>query len=224
MAATFPYLRLLLLGSPKSGKTTCALRTCPTGEGKRLLVINSDQPGATASAAGADFDEVFADSPQSLENALKAAREGVKGGRVGAVVWDTITEYGRKAQYLFDDATANAAGEPDGRRSWPKFNRNVQQALDRLMKLDAHVVVIAHSHVDEDGVTLNLSGSQAKAQIPAAFHDVWMLEKRGGGEAATRCLSLKRGGALGSRFLRGVTELPADVGELWKRISAGVGL
>jgi hypothetical protein len=158
-----------------------------------------------------DFDESpLVDHPQTFENAYAAARKGVKEGTYQTVIWDTVTEYGRKVQYLCEDE------EKDGRKAWGRLARYVGQAIDRLIKLECHVIVLAHSRLEDGRVELAIPG-QSGERIPASFNDVWYLDKRGG----NRTFSCKKEGILGSRSLIGVTEVEANVSKLWKKIQDG---
>lgn len=212
MSDTAPsFLRLLILGPPKGGKTYTTLTTAPEGG---IFLINSDQKGAAAAPMKLrnNIVEGFAEDPQKLETALGIAFQGVKGGAFNTIVWDTVTEYARKTQYLCEDADKN------GMVAWQKLSRFVMNPLDRLIRANCHIVVIAHSRVSENGgIELDMPG-QAGRRVPASFSDVWMLDSRGTGANVERVFTKRKGGHLASRTLHDVSEVPGNVAGLWDKL------
>jgi hypothetical protein len=224
------HLRLLVMGAPKSGKTQTIIATAEAP----VYVINSDDKYSLRPAARVarfDWDLVLGTDPQAIETALREAREGVKAGRYKTVVWDTITKYAGRAEETFAAATMNAAGEPDGRRFWPRYRKHLHGIIDRLFMLKAHVIVNAHylevgsvlieGQTDKQGAGIVPQlGGQCRATIPAEFQDVVFLEKRK--EERVFVTSASGVWGPGCRNLPGVSEVPADVQGLWAKMqSAG---
>ena len=218
------YLRLLVLGDPKVGKTHTTIATC---EGP-AYVINSDDRYALKPAARVrqdfEWDLALGDDPQVIETCLGAARKGVKEGRYKTIVWDTLTRYSDRIQEVYSRATQNAKGEPDGRRFWPAYRKHLEGVIDRLFLLKAHVIVTAHyvevstatidGQIDKAGQgVVPLLGGQARRSIPAMFQDVVFLEKKGN----KRRFVVGADGVFGPgcRNLDGVSECEADIGALW---------
>lgn len=217
------YLRLLVMGAPKSGKTQTCISTAPGP----VYVINSDDAFSLKPAARVcdfTYDLALGRDAQGIESCLHEARVGVKEGRYKTIVWDTMTRYSDRIQEVFADATRNAAGEPDGRRYWPQYKKHMHNIVDRLFTLKAHVIVMAHfienpgalieGQVKKagEGVLPGLAG-QARTSIPAEFQDIVFLEKRAG----KRFFVCSAEGIFGPgcRSLPGVQTCNADVGELW---------
>ncbi len=218
------YLRLLVLGAPKSGKT----HTCiSTAEGP-IYVINSDDQYSLRPAARVckfTWDLALGKDAQGIEACLHEARVGVKEGRYKTIVWDTISRYSDRIQEVYADATRNAAGEPDGRRFWPNYRKHLHGIIDRLFMLKAHVIVLSH-YVEGSAVLIEGQvkkagegvlpglGGQARTSIPAEFQDIVFLEKKGG----RRYFVTASDGVFGPgcRSLAGVETCEADVGVLWK--------
>lgn len=228
-ADTGAFLRLLVLGAPKSGKTHSCLATCE----KPAYVINCDDAGALRPAARvtSDFKWDLCTSTkapaifQELENAIGEARRGVKEGEYKTIIWDTMTSYAQRLEEALAAATDTGKG-PDGRRFWPEYEKRLRSIIGRLFALKAHVIVLAH-YIEVGGGEIDgqmaksgqgivpLLGGKARGTVPALFQDVVFLEKKKGGRVFTTALEGVFGP--GCRSLDGVSEMPASVEEFWKR-------
>jgi hypothetical protein len=222
------YLRLLVLGSPKSGKTCTVLKSAIG----RTYVVNSDDKYSLRPALqftdDFEFDLALGDNLRDIEKCIAAAREGVKSGKYQTILWDTLTKYCWRAEQVFSSASENAKGEPDGRRYWPQFRKHIHGILDRLFSLEAHVIVNSHwadvqgalidNQLDKigDGIAPMLGG-QLRVTVPAEFQDVIFLEKKG--EARSFVTSSSGVWGPGCRNLPGVKSLPADVEQLWETMT-----
>ena len=218
------YLRLLVLGGPKVGKTHTVIATAIPP----VYVINSDDKYSLKPAARVcDFtwDLALGTDLDAIEKCIHEARTGVKEGRYNTIVWDTITKYAGRLEDTVAAPTMNAQGEPDGRRYWPRYLKHLRGIIDRLFTLKAHVIVNAHwiesSAVLIEGQTAKsgngvvpMLGGKARQEIPAEFQDVVFLEKRAG----KRIFVASDDGVWGPgcRNLPGVTTCDADIKELWK--------
>lgn len=223
------YLRLLVLGSPKVGKSTTILKSAIGTS----YVINSDDEFSLRPALqftdDFDFDLVFGNNLSDIEKAIHAAREGVKAGQYQTIIWDTITKYCWRAEEVFAKATENAAGEADGRRYHPRFRKHVMNIIDRLFLLPAHVIVNAHwadvggalidNQLEKEGkgIAPMLPG-QLRTHVPAAFQDVIFLEKQG--DQRFFITSNEGVWGPGTRNLPGVQKLPADISLLWEKMQS----
>ncbi len=218
------YLRLLVLGAPKVGKTQTILSTC---EGPAYVINSDDQYALRPAARVCEFTYDFAPGKdaQTIENCLHEAKIGVKEGRYKTIVWDTISKYASRIVDVYADATNNAAGEPDGRRFWPRYAKHLHSVIDRLFTLKAHVIVTSH-YVEGsniliegqvrkagDGVLPGIPGG-ARTSIAAEFQDIVFFEKRAG----KRLFVTSSDGVFGPgcRSLPGVETCEANVQELWK--------
>lgn len=229
-AASSHFLRLLVLGPPKIGKSaTCAL----TAPGP-VYIINSDDRFALDGPAlmakeGQEFfsDPAYGDDLQAMQKVLKEAAEGVAAGRYKTIVWDTITLFAQRMLQVCIDATATKNGETNPMKAYPAYNQNLQRVLDRLFAIPAHVIVTAHfvevgpgpdgkASVGE-GIVPLVAG-QAKQLVPARFHDVVFLTK----DQGKRVFLTSSTGAFGAgcRSLPGVDKVEADVGKLLEAIAA----
>ena len=194
------YLRLLVMGPPKAGKTQTCVTTC---EGP-VLLINCDPAGAVAPAvrnwkrrdgsigavAGDEFDIERVEDLMGMEKALSVARKGVKAGKYNTIILDPITTYAGNIEQQLADSTDDGKG-PDGRRYWPEYTKRLKNTVSRLFRLEAHIIVTAHFlHVGGEtiegqtpktgpGIAPELAG-KARLQIPAMFQDVVFFEKRNG--------------------------------------------
>jgi AAA domain len=194
------FLRLLVMGPPKAGKTQTCVTTC---EGP-VLLINCDDKGAIRPAArnwkrkdgglgaiaGDEFDIEHVEDLMGMERAITVARKGVKRRRYNTVIVDPITTYAGNIEVQLADSTNESGKGPDGRRYWPEYTKRLKNTIARLFRLEAHVIVTAH-YLDVGGETIEgqapkigagivpmLSG-KARSVIPAMFQDVVFFEKRG---------------------------------------------
>lgn len=218
------YLRLLVLGGPKAGKTHTVIASAEPP----VYVINSDDKFSLRPAARVcefEWDLALGNNLVDIEACIKTAREGVKAGRYKTIVWDTITKYASRLEDTCAAPTMNARGESDGRRYWPLYRKHLHGVIDRLFMLKAHVIVNAHfiaaSEVMIEGQTaksgegiMPMLGGQARQTVPAEFQDVVFLEKRAG----KRYFLTASGGVWGPgcRSLSGVEQCDADIRALWK--------
>ncbi len=221
-----PYLRLLIMGAPKVGKTTTTLMTCE----HPAYVINCDDESSLVPAARKtkefSYDNVIGgDALQRLEGAIAEARKGVKEGRYKTIVWDTISSFAMRIEQILADATDTGKG-PDGRRFWPEYEKRLRNAVDRLFTLKAHVIVLSHyidvgGEVNENQLAktgpgiVPLLGGKARGTIPSLFQDVLFLEKKKEGRVFITSISGVWGP--GCRSLPDVTVVPADIMGFWKR-------
>jgi AAA domain len=229
------YLRVLVMGPAKAGKTTCCITTAPRG----VFVINCDDKSSIKPAVRAwkrldgEFGAIPGDEFQvslvhdiaAMEEAVEDAREGVKAGLYATIVWDTISGYAGFLEQQCMDATNNAKGEPDGRRAWPEYEKRLRNVLYRLFKLKAHVIVTAHfldvgGEVNENQVSktgpgiVPLLGGKARMTVPAMFQDVVFFEKVGDQRYFVTGIDGVWGP--GCRNLSGNVKVKADVGALMK--------
>lgn len=218
------FLRTLILGFPKTGKSTSCLLTCE----KPVYIINCDQESSLLPARrlGAKFEWDYVDTPAKMESAILSARNGVKAGKYRTVILDTVTNYARHARDHFEQASRSngGQGEPDGRRYWDALAKNLLNVCDRLLSLRAHVIVIGHyAEVSAEmegqirktgeGIVPLIQGS-ARNQLPGLFDDVIFFEKKNG----KRMFVCQTGGRFGpgTRSLNDDIETcEADVGVLW---------
>ena len=221
------YLRLLVLGPPKLGKTTTCITTSPPP----VYVINSDdaealRPAITLSPQPFTYDHAYGDDLQVMQRCLKEADRGARVGEYKTVVWDTITLFASRLLDVCKAATATRTGETDGRKAYPAYNENLRRILDKLLNTPAHVIVTSHyietgPGVDGksstgDGIAPLLSG-QSKQLVPARFQDVVFLTW----EKGERVFLTQSKGAFGPgcRSLPGVEKVPADVCKLIETIT-----
>lgn len=183
------YLRLLVMGAPKVGKTTACVATAPGP----VYLINSDDEYSwrPAAKAGAEFqyETVLGSDPNQIDRVIREIQKGVKEGTIRTVVWDTITRYSSRAADVYAAASANAKGDPDGRRFWPAHRKHVLGIVDRLIALPCHVIITAH-HMDKyrdfegnaqpvrEGIVPALEGRLSEA-VPAVLSDIIYLDRIG---------------------------------------------
>jgi hypothetical protein len=231
------FLRVLLLGGPKIGKSCAAVGTSPGP----VYVINSDQPDGTNPVKrvhpNCKFASNLVHSTEKMENALVLARSLVKDGKVKTIVWDTMSNFAKKLEQEMADRTNNSEGVPDGRKFWPMYTKYLHNTIGRLSKLDAHLIVCSHwidvGTTDQEREKINegalakvgpglvpMLGRTARATIGGDFSDVIFMTKRKVGE--------KRGERIFQTSMDGVwgvgcrstdlEEVPPDFTEFLKSI------
>lgn len=230
------FLRLLVLGGPKVGKSTTCITTAP-GNG---YVINCDQKESLAGAVSLmkersipleKFEWDFCNGKgifSQLENVLVAARKGIEEKKYSWVLLDTLTLLSKQ----FEDALLpDIPGEKqaDGRKGWYLYERRLASFISRLLVLPAHVVVTAH-YQDLGGTLIEgqlektgegivpLLAGKARGTIPALFQDVVFLEKRAG----KRVFVCQDEGVFGPGCrsnLDGVSVVEADIAKLIDRFA-----
>jgi hypothetical protein len=232
------YLRLLVLGFNKVGKSTQVISTSP----KPVYVINCDQPDALEPVRRFDrsFSHNFIDSSQKMADAIEVARQLVKDGKVSTVVWDTLSGFSPNLELEAFASTLTSEGKEDGRRAWPVYRKFLRGFIGRLFKLKCHVVVVSHyldvggsSDDDKDagkkvaktgpGIVPMLGGA-SRAEVGGMFQDVVFMEKRLTGPGVEeRFFVTGIDGVFGPgcRSMPGNMDLPADVSEFLKRAIEG---
>ena len=227
----FNYLRLLVLGFPKSGKTTCCVTTAPGSDPAdkgRVYVINCDQKDSLKPAQRRNerFLWDYVEDPEDMDKCLYEARKGVKAGEIETVILDTISGY---FPILLDDCMEQSKGRsnlPDPRKAWPESNKRILALLKQLFSLRCHVIVISHyedKKSDEEQKTkrqiIPLISGKAATSIPAQFQDIVFFELYGSKRVFTTSIEGTLGP--GCRSLDGYHTVKADVRLLIRSFSKG---
>lgn len=221
------FLRLLLLGSPKVGKTYTTLATCE----KKAYVINCDGEGAMQPAKRVTTDFAYDTVPpgkgawQAMQNAIAEAKRGAKVGEYKTVVLDTFSIF---AQNYVDVVAGefDSGNGPNGKQYWPVFATRLRNILLQLKTVSAHLIVLSHweptSTEIADGATakagpgiLPAIPGKSRAQLGALFDDIIFMEKKGDKRVFT--CSIEGVTGPGCRSVN-VSTLPADISELWKHM------
>lgn len=206
------FMRVLMQGPTKAGKTTVAATTCIG----RPYIINSDDEGALSPVErrtdAFDWEYAPGTDNQRIEMCLMEASKNVKEGRTGTVIWDTITEYSRRSVDYFEENTKKSQGA-----FWYDHRRHIQSIIDRLLRLKAHVIIIAHYREEsEPGATpkkkIQLPGQLAET-VRTMIPNCIFLDKKAG----KRIFVTSTDGVYGPgcRNLEGVESCEADISKLW---------
>jgi hypothetical protein len=232
------YLRLLVMGFNKVGKSCAVISTAP----KPVYVINSDQPDALEPVLRFDrtFKHNYIDSSQKMSDAIEVARQLVKEEKVSTVVWDTLSGFSPNLELEAFASTLTGEGKEDGRRAWPVYRKFLRGFIGRLFKLKCHVVVVSHyldvgggGEDDKDnnkkvaktgpGIVPMLGGA-SRAEVGGMFQDVVFMEKRLTGPGVEKRFFVTGIDGVfgpGCRSMPGNMDLPADVSEFLKRAIEG---
>src|SRR5574341_1682389 len=150
-----PFLRVLLLGPPKSGKTTCCIATSPPPV--RVLLCEADSALTHAvRVAGSNFSFERTKDWNTMTAAITEARKDAEAGKVKTVIVDPFSTFATILEEQCLKMTDNGKG-PDGRRASPEFNRRVRHLMDQLFRIPAHLIVITH-YIDTGGGEVSPDG------------------------------------------------------------------
>jgi hypothetical protein len=206
------YVRMLLLGEPKSGKTTMVVGTAP--KPVRVILCESDHALLPAKRVTRDFTFDAVEDHDSMTSAILSAKRAVKAGEVKSVVVDPLSNYGVN---LLD--IAMEVHKQDGRRAYPMVERQVCQIVDQLLTIQAHLIVISHFIAKEgdestkvgEGMLPLLPGQKLQKLVPSKFNDVvWFHHDP---RSDKRVLKVNPRGVFGpsGRSFREAQELEGDV-------------
>lgn len=220
------FLRLLLMGVPKSGKTTMVVASSP-GPVRVLLcegdsALNGARRHSPEWVKHGDFERIK--GWKSMADAIQVAKEDAKKGVIKTLVVDPLSDFAAVLEEDLLAATDNGKG-PDGRRAYPEYVRRLRHLVEQLFRIPCHVVVISHyievggGEVQPDGGgeptprtgegIVPLLAGKARALIAAKFNDVVWFDIRKG-ERILETGPTGRWGP-GCRSLDGVQIIPADV-------------
>lgn len=215
------YLRVLLMGPPKIGKTTSSIESLVRLAGPGYVLECGDKSGlGPAMRRTKKFHFDLIRDENDMETALKEARKGAKEGRYKWIVMDDYSLYGTWLEGALRDASAaaNKSGEPDGRRYWPDYKSRILNIVGRLLDVNAHVVFVSH-YIEQgpeiDGQRaksgrgiLPMFGGSVREELPARFVDVVFMDK----EKDKRVFKINPEGVWGPgcRSIDGTKDIPAD--------------
>lgn len=220
------FLKILLMGPPKLGKSTMVIATSPGPV--RVLLCESDSAlnGARRLAPEwvkhGDFERIK--GWDSMMTALKEAKDDVKEGKIKTVVVDPLSDFAARLEADLLASTDNGKG-PDGRRAYPEYGRRLRHLIEQLFRLPCHVIVISH-YIEVGGGEVQPEGGgeatprtgegivpllagKARALIAAKFTDVVWFDIRKG-ERIIETGPTGRWGP-GCRSLDGAQVIPADI-------------
>jgi hypothetical protein len=232
------FLRMLMLGVPKVGKTSSILLTCP----KPAYVINSDRKDSLNAATDlmleqgvpikGKFAHNFVVNDETMEKAIKLARTLVRESGYKTIVWDTISGFCPHLVAQCIKSTLTKDNKENGLRYWWEFRKRIINFTERLLLIDAHVIVASHwedfsTKVEDDdspfenkiaksgeGIVPLIPG-KARLSIGKLFEDVVFMEKTKDGK---RVYTTEIDGVWGpgTSSLPGVKQVPADIGAFIK--------
>ena len=245
------FLRLLIMGPSKVGKTSAAA----TAPGRRYVIECDPGPEYALGPLKRktddfDYDIVRKSTARPNDNirsnhyawydimaACKAARDGVAAGTYKTIILDTLSEFAESLENECAQATMNSEGEPDGRRYWYVYEKRLRHVLSQLFMIPAHVIVT--THYVEVGNEEGIANEKGEKGTPKRGKGLVPLL---GGKARGTIPSMfndvvfmdviqqnKRvftTGPLGAwgpgcRSMEGAVQIDADIGELMKLFKEG---
>ncbi len=203
--------RVLLLGPPKTGKTTCLALGAP-----KPLILNCDGKNATKGAAnqGATFSAIDVSSAATWIAACKLACEEVVKGNFKSIIVDT-------ASLL--NYTLISEAKRRGEKGWDIYTKATEAAMvgfDMLREADAHLFVNSHMKVELDtvsGILPDVKG-ELKARIPQVIDDWVLLYVDAATGSRKFLLGPQKSWPHSGRNVKRTCEIDADVGLLFKEL------
>lgn len=222
------HLHLLLLGAPKTGKSTMVIASSPGPV--RVLLCESDSALAYPKKIGCkfSFERTYAtpDGPPPNERMLEAihdARKAIKKGEIGTLIVDPMTTLASQIEeFCIAKTPKDRYGNDQTVKIYPWYRRLLRQICEQLLQLRCNVVVIMH-HIEKPDVSIsgsaatprsgeghvpNLAGA-ARTEIPALFPNVVFMDFESGKRIITTAATGVWGP--GCRGLKGVRSVPAEV-------------
>jgi AAA domain-containing protein len=226
------FLRMLLMGIPKGGKSSHAIATAPSPV--RVLLCESDSAliGAKRESNKFDFERVSGFG--SMTKFIVEAKRDAKEGKIKSLVVDPLNMF---ADTLFEEclaASKSDAGNEDGRKAHPEFTRRIKHVINLLMTIPAHLVVVSHymevgGGDDNDkpkygrGICPLMPNMASRTAVAAMFYDVVWFDQAKATEPNhynNRIFVTGPDGAwgVGCRSLSKNEILPAHIGKFIERM------
>jgi hypothetical protein len=172
------FLKVMLVGDPGSGKSTCA-GTFPTPG------YIFDFSGGIVGYRGLDFDyDQFSMSPigwVEFEKSLVQVKKDVKEGKYKTVIVDDLSGMTDLAmeRSMQLDPKRNPAGGALWNVHFQMVKNLMEGRLRQILDLDANIVFIAHLNIIRDEASGNIIGvepmltGQLSTKIPGYFDEVY---------------------------------------------------
>lgn len=211
------FIKVLLMGPPKAGKSTCAVATSPGPV--RVFLCESDSALQSVRRFKDDFTFERTRTHEAMLEATYEARRDIKKGRIKTLVVDPLSTMAAKLEEHCLKVTRTSSNAENPMKAYPMYGRILRQITEQLLDLKCHVIVITHyievgssesldgTPQTGEGIVPMLAG-KARATLSAAFPDVvWMDIQKG-----KRVLVTGPQGAWGPgcRSLKDTTIIPAD--------------
>jgi hypothetical protein len=174
-----PYLRVLILGDPKVGKTTMAVGSSP-GPLHVLLCEDDSALIPARRVVKTDFGFTRISGLDTMTDAVLRLKTRAKKGKLKTVIVDTLSAFGES---VLEECLIEA--RDNTRAGYGKYNRVLSQAADQLLRLPCHLVVLSHyendsEDDDDEGGRVPMLAGKAKKRIAGKFPDVVWMDYNGG--------------------------------------------
>lgn len=171
-----PFLRELLLGPAKLGKTSTAVATSPPPV--RVILCEDDSALEPALRMTKNFTISNARTPgkgafKEMMDVLLEAKNDAKAGKIKTLVVDPFSDF---AHHVMEESLLNtqtSSGNDDGRKAFFEIGRRIDHALDFILSIPCHVIVVSHytqQSAEIDG-QLKKSGEGVVPMIPGQMRN-----------------------------------------------------
>lgn len=143
-----PFLRMLLMGPMKLGKSTHVVSTSPNPV--RVLLCESDSAlhGAKRITTDFEFERIRADDRGHIYDTMLsfvlAAKRDAKAGKIKTLVLDPLSVFARRLLLEMEQQFTTGNGNVDGRKAHPEFSKRMFHIIDLLLTIPCHVIVVTH--------------------------------------------------------------------------------
>lgn len=167
------FLKALILGPPKSGKSTQIVGTAP-----RPLIASCDGRSGLISPATIYPDQQWCAAFDVLtikgwNDFQSTAAKAVRAGDCGSIVIDTLTFLAFNIRDQLKDRKVQ------GFDLWNEYDDEFRRGLERILELPTHVFLTAHLDAEHEGGAGSMPlipGNQARKYIAGRVNQWVMLE------------------------------------------------
>lgn len=225
-----PFLRELLLGPPKLGKTSTAVATSPAPV--RVILCEDDSALEPALRMTNNFSISNARTPakgafKEMLDVLLEAKNDAKAGKIKTLVVDPFSDF---AHHVMEESLENSktsSGSDDGRKAFFEIGRRIDHVLDFMLSIPCHVIVVSHyteqsaeidGQMKKSGIgVVPLIPGQMRTRMAGKFRNVLWFDIDPKDPTKRVIVTGPRGAyGPGCRSLTGTHLLPADFTALIK--------
>lgn len=213
------YLKMLLMGPPKGGKSSTVATTAP----KPIFILNGDGKDGLHYAStlpGAEFESGDVNTLDDLGRTASWLLKRVDAGEIRTVVIDTLTLL--QSRIVDNFAEANGGVDLQG---WGELFTKIKSVIQAFIDAPCHFIIVGHA-VNTDGGsgghgTMPAIAGKLGTILPAMIHEwVWLDvdPKKKPEEARTFLVGPQGNWMHGCRHAKRTVAIEADIGALLEEL------